>query len=85
MYVSFSVILTNSLRILNITTFFFSDVIGRQYPAVYRFNRACILTSSARVDGSHQAQANFILPDISKLAMEAKCGSLTILIVKCGV
>ncbi|RVW28020.1 Polycomb group protein EMBRYONIC FLOWER 2 [Vitis vinifera] len=61
-----------------------SDIALAEYPAVYRFNRACILTSSTRVDGSHQAQANFILPDISKLAMESKSGSLTILIVKCA-
>lgn len=61
-----------------------SDIALVEYPAVYRFNRACILTSSTRVDGSHQAQANFILPDISKLAMESKSGSLTILIVKCA-
>lgn len=84
MYLSFKVILINYMHFLNFILFFF-NVMWRQYPVVYRFNRARVLTSSTRVDGSHQAQANFILPDISKLAMEAKSGLLTVLIVKCGM
>ncbi|XP_044505821.1 polycomb group protein EMBRYONIC FLOWER 2-like isoform X2 [Mangifera indica] len=49
--------------------------------AEYRFNRACILTNFAGVEGSTQVQANFILPDINKLALKAKSSSLAILLV----
>ncbi|XVF11297.1 hypothetical protein REPUB_Repub08aG0014600 [Reevesia pubescens] len=58
-----------------------SDVAVAEYSAVYRFRRACILTSFTGIEGSDQAQANFILPEINKLAMEAKSGSLAILLV----
>ncbi|KAJ0043007.1 hypothetical protein Pint_17160 [Pistacia integerrima] len=52
-----------------------------KYSAEYRFNRACILTNFTGVEGSTQVQANFILPDITKLALKAKSGSLAILLV----
>ncbi|KAK8530820.1 hypothetical protein V6N12_013320 [Hibiscus sabdariffa] len=52
-----------------------------EYSAVYRFRRACILTSFTGIDGSNQAQVNFILPEKNKLSMEAKSGSLAILLV----
>ncbi|XP_031287439.1 polycomb group protein EMBRYONIC FLOWER 2 isoform X2 [Pistacia vera] len=52
-----------------------------EYSAEYRFNRACILTNFTGVEGSTQVQANFILPDITKLALKAKSGSLAILLV----
>ncbi|KAA3456874.1 polycomb group protein EMBRYONIC FLOWER 2-like isoform X1 [Gossypium australe] len=58
-----------------------SDVAVAEYSAVYRFRRACILTSFTGTEGSNQAQANFVLPEINKLAMEAKSGSLAILLV----
>ncbi|XP_007038263.2 PREDICTED: polycomb group protein EMBRYONIC FLOWER 2 isoform X1 [Theobroma cacao] len=58
-----------------------SDVAVAEYSAVYRFRRACILTSFTGIEGSNQAQANFILPEINKLAIEAKSGSLAILLV----
>nr|KJB19635.1 hypothetical protein B456_003G112000 [Gossypium raimondii] len=58
-----------------------SDVAVAEYSAVYRFRRACILTSFTGIEGSDQAQANFVLPEINKLAMEAKSGSLAILLV----
>ncbi|TYH24290.1 hypothetical protein ES288_A03G080300v1 [Gossypium darwinii] len=58
-----------------------SDVAVAEYSAVYRFRRACILTSFTGIEGSNQAQANFVLPEINKLAMEAKSGSLAILLV----
>ncbi|KAK8576417.1 hypothetical protein V6N13_032339 [Hibiscus sabdariffa] len=58
-----------------------SDVAVAEYSAVYRFRRACILTSFTGIEGSNQAQANFILPEINKLAVEAKSGSLAILLV----
>ncbi|KAM1311392.1 hypothetical protein FF1_007882 [Malus domestica] len=52
-----------------------------KYSATYRFSRACMLSNSTGVDGSSQLQANFILPDINKLTLEAKSGSLAILLV----
>ncbi|KAB2038162.1 hypothetical protein ES319_D03G126800v1 [Gossypium barbadense] len=58
-----------------------SDVAVAEYSAVYRFRRACILTSFTGIEGSNQDQANFVLPEINKLAMEAKSGSLAILLV----
>ncbi|XP_039063202.1 polycomb group protein EMBRYONIC FLOWER 2-like isoform X2 [Hibiscus syriacus] len=58
-----------------------SDVEIAEYSAVYRFRRACILTSFTGIDGSNQAQVNFILPEKNKLSMEAKSGSLSILLV----
>lgn len=44
-----------------------------------------MLSNSTGVDGSSQLQANFILPDINKLALEAKSGSLAILFVSFGM
>ncbi|OMO94801.1 Polycomb protein, VEFS-Box [Corchorus capsularis] len=61
-----------------------SDVAAAEYSAVYRFRRACILTSFTGIEGSNQAQVNFVLPEINKLAMEAKSGSLAILFVSFG-
>ncbi|KAL5537545.1 hypothetical protein UlMin_045740, partial [Ulmus minor] len=58
-----------------------SDARPTQYSAVYRFSRACMLTNSAGVEGRSQVQANFILPDINKLALEVKSGSFAILLV----
>ncbi|PON83353.1 Polycomb protein, VEFS-Box [Trema orientale] len=58
-----------------------TDVAPAEYSAVYRFNRACMLTSSTGVEGRNQVQANFVLPDINKLALEAKSGSVSILLV----
>ncbi|KAG8487909.1 hypothetical protein CXB51_018723 [Gossypium anomalum] len=58
-----------------------SDVAAAEYSAVYRFRRACILTSFTGIDDSNQAQVNFILPEINKLAMEAKSGLLAVLLV----
>ncbi|OMO52251.1 Polycomb protein, VEFS-Box [Corchorus olitorius] len=61
-----------------------SDVAVAEYSAVYRFRRACILTSFTGIEGSNQAQVNFVLPEINKLAMEARSGSLAILFVSFG-
>ncbi|XVF49434.1 hypothetical protein PTKIN_Ptkin04bG0011600 [Pterospermum kingtungense] len=57
------------------------DVVAAEYSAVYCFLRACILTSFTGFEGGNQAQASFLLPEINKLAMEAKSGSLAILLV----
>ncbi|KAJ4706526.1 Polycomb group EMBRYONIC FLOWER 2-like protein [Melia azedarach] len=58
-----------------------SDAAVAEYSAVYRFSRACILTNFTGVEGSTQVQANFILPEINKLALKAKSGSLAILLI----
>lgn len=56
-----------------------------KYSAVYRFGRACVLTNFAGVEGSTQAQASFVLPEMNKLASEAKSGSLAILLLSFGM
>ncbi|XVF07425.1 hypothetical protein REPUB_Repub06bG0137800 [Reevesia pubescens] len=58
-----------------------SDVTAAEFSAVYHFRRACILTGFTGIEGSNQAQANFIVHEITKLAMEAKSGLLAILLV----
>ncbi|XP_057996201.1 polycomb group protein EMBRYONIC FLOWER 2 isoform X2 [Hevea brasiliensis] len=59
----------------------FSDIGVPEYSAVYRFRRACVLTNFSRVDGITQAQANFVLPEINKLALKANSSSLAILFI----
>ncbi|RID69386.1 hypothetical protein BRARA_C01484 [Brassica rapa] len=46
--------------------------------AIYKFSRACILTGD---DGVSQPQANFLLPRMDRLALDAKSGSLVILFI----
>ncbi|GMN57798.1 hypothetical protein TIFTF001_026899 [Ficus carica] len=58
-----------------------SDVSNAEYSAVYRFNRACMLTNPNVFEGRNQVQASFVLPDINKLASEVKSGSISILLV----
>ncbi|XP_022989240.1 polycomb group protein EMBRYONIC FLOWER 2 isoform X2 [Cucurbita maxima] len=58
-----------------------SDIAVAEFSGVYRFNRACLLTGINRGECSSQVVANFILPEINKLAVEAKAGSLAILFV----
>ncbi|KAJ6341544.1 hypothetical protein OIU78_009658 [Salix suchowensis] len=52
-----------------------------EYSAVYRFSRPCVLTSFAGVEDSIQVQANFVLPEMNRLASEVKSGSLYVLLV----
>ncbi|KAB5573371.1 hypothetical protein DKX38_000565 [Salix brachista] len=52
-----------------------------KYSAVYRFSRPCVLTSFAGVEDSIQVQANFVLPEMNRLASEVKSGSLYVLLV----
>uniref|UniRef100_A0A2K2BU87 Uncharacterized protein n=1 Tax=Populus trichocarpa TaxID=3694 RepID=A0A2K2BU87_POPTR len=52
-----------------------------EYSAVYRFSQPCVLTGFAGVEGSAQVQANFVLPEMNKLASEVKSGSLHVLLV----
>ncbi|WZZ39469.1 hypothetical protein YC2023_035728 [Brassica napus] len=46
--------------------------------AIYKFSRTCILTGD---DGVSQPQANFLLPRMDRLALDAKSGSLVILFI----
>ncbi|CAH2070437.1 unnamed protein product [Thlaspi arvense] len=57
------------------------EPVAEEYSAVYKFSRACILTGVVGVDGVSQAQANFLLPDMSRLSLEAKSGSLAVLLI----
>ncbi|KAJ6714226.1 POLYCOMB GROUP PROTEIN [Salix viminalis] len=52
-----------------------------EYSAVYRFSRPCVLTSFAGAEDSIQVQANFVLPEMNRLASEVKSGSLYVLLV----
>ncbi|KAM7499499.1 hypothetical protein LguiA_023913 [Lonicera macranthoides] len=61
-----------------------SSIAVAEHSAVYRFSRACILTSYMEAEGMNQAQAKFILPEMSKLSAEVKSGSLSILFVSCA-
>ncbi|XP_059650980.1 polycomb group protein EMBRYONIC FLOWER 2-like isoform X3 [Cornus florida] len=58
-----------------------SNVAVAEISEVYRFSRACMLNTYAGIDGTNQTQANFILPEINKLAAEVKFGSLAVLFV----
>ena len=64
---------------------YLSDFLLMQDSAVYRFRRECILTKCTEDDAMNQDEANFILPEINKLLAEVKSGSLTILLVSCGM
>ncbi|KAM7272302.1 hypothetical protein ACFE04_026965 [Oxalis oulophora] len=58
-----------------------SEISTAEDSKVYRFNRACLLTNFVGVEGCSQTQAQIILPEIHKLAVEAKSDSLSILII----
>ncbi|KAJ6943812.1 hypothetical protein NC652_009301 [Populus alba x Populus x berolinensis] len=58
-----------------------SKIGGLEYSAVYHFSRPCVVTNFAGVEGSTQAQTNFVLPEMNKLASEVKSGSLYVLLV----
>jgi hypothetical protein len=58
-----------------------SSIAVAEYSAVYRFRKACNLTSYIETEGTSQAQAKFVLPDMSKLSADVKSGSLVILFV----
>ncbi|XP_030533188.1 polycomb group protein EMBRYONIC FLOWER 2 isoform X7 [Rhodamnia argentea] len=61
-----------------------SEVNSLEHSAEYRYSRACVLTSFMGAEDDTHSQANFILPEINKLALEAKLGSLFILLVCYG-
>lgn len=58
-----------------------SEVNSVEHSAEYRYSRACVLTSFMGAEDDTHSRANFILPEINKLALEAKLGSLFILLV----
>ncbi|XP_056158765.1 polycomb group protein EMBRYONIC FLOWER 2 isoform X2 [Syzygium oleosum] len=61
-----------------------SEVNGVEHSAEYRYSRACVLTSFMGAEDDTCSRASFILPEINKLALEAKLGSLFILLVCYG-
>ncbi|GKB41830.1 hypothetical protein Tco_0886772 [Tanacetum coccineum] len=61
------------------------STVNMERSAVYRFSRACKLTAYNGAETVRSAQAKFILPDISKLSAEIKSGSLSLLLVSCGM
>ncbi|KAJ4837502.1 hypothetical protein Tsubulata_009942 [Turnera subulata] len=58
-----------------------SDAGVAEYSSIYRYSRACALTNFSGAEGSNQLHAKFILPEMNKLSVEAKSGSLAILLV----
>lgn len=61
-----------------------SNIAVAEHSALYRFSRACILTTCTDVEGMNRAQVKFILPEINKLSTDAKSSSLSILFVSCA-
>ncbi|MED6108751.1 hypothetical protein PIB30_026971 [Stylosanthes scabra] len=55
------------------------DEDAEKYSAVYRIGRVFIFRDPFEVDGDTQHKANFLLPDIHRLALTAKSGSLVLL------
>ncbi|XLT09974.1 hypothetical protein HN51_055767, partial [Arachis hypogaea] len=50
-----------------------------KYSALYRIGRVFIFQDPSEVDVDTQQKANFLLPDIHRLALTAKSGSLVLL------
>ncbi|XP_043706488.1 polycomb group protein EMF2B-like isoform X1 [Telopea speciosissima] len=61
-----------------------SDGAVAGHSAVYRINRACVLTTASEFDERDLKEANFVLPEINKLSSDARAGKLTLLLVSCG-
>nr|XP_029145014.1 polycomb group protein EMBRYONIC FLOWER 2 isoform X4 [Arachis hypogaea] len=57
----------------------FKDEDAKKYSALYRIGRVFIFQAPSEVDGDTQQKANFLLPDIQRLALTAKSGSLVLL------
>ncbi|MED6205898.1 hypothetical protein PIB30_022029 [Stylosanthes scabra] len=55
------------------------DAKTKKYDDVYRFGRIFIFRDPSEVDGDTQHKANFLLPDIHRLALTAKSGPLVLL------
>nr|ABD85300.1 embryonic flower 2 [Yucca filamentosa] len=52
--------------------------------AVYRVNRACILTSFSEFGMKDQTEANFIIPEMKKSSVDGQVGNLTIILASNG-
>ncbi|XP_039144681.1 polycomb group protein EMF2B isoform X1 [Dioscorea cayenensis subsp. rotundata] len=61
-----------------------SDTNNLEHSAVYRLNRACLLTSSNEFGKRDQAEASFVIPEIKKLSADSRLGSLTLIFIFCG-
>ena len=66
----------------NFASFLFGDW---QQSAVYRVNRACILTSFSEFGMKDQTEANFIIPEMKKLSADGQVGNLTIILASNGI
>ncbi|KAJ1395011.1 Polycomb protein, VEFS-Box [Sesbania bispinosa] len=58
-----------------------SDLGVPEYSAVYRISRIFIFRNSPGIDSNTQVQAKFTLPEVNKLAVEARSRSLAVLFV----
>ncbi|KAJ1389071.1 putative polycomb group protein EMBRYONIC FLOWER 2 isoform [Sesbania bispinosa] len=58
-----------------------SDLGVPEYSAVYRISRIFIFRNSPGIDSNTQVQAKFTLPEVIKLAVEARSRSLAVLFV----
>lgn len=52
---------------------------------MYRISRIFIFRNSPEIDLNTQVQAHFTLPEVNKLAMEARSRSLAVLFVSTGM
>jgi hypothetical protein len=55
-----------------------------QHSPVYRFRRACLLTSFSESGDSDHTKATFIIPDLKSLATSQVC-NLNIILISCGI
>lgn len=58
---------------------------NKKYSAIYSISRLCMFRKCPGINGSSQVQANFTLPEVSKLAVEAKSRTLAILFISSGM
>ncbi|RYQ92244.1 hypothetical protein Ahy_B09g098431 [Arachis hypogaea] len=61
------------------------DEDAKKYSALYRIGRVFIFQDPSEVDVDTQQKANFLLPDIHRLALTAKSGSLVLLFFTAGM
>ncbi|KAJ0983730.1 hypothetical protein J5N97_002086 [Dioscorea zingiberensis] len=61
-----------------------SDTNVLEHSAVYRLNRACVVTSLNEFGKRDQTEANFVIPEIKKLSADSRIGGLTLIFVSYG-
>lgn len=54
-----------------------------QHSPIYRFSRACLLTSFHEFGNKDYTEATFVIPDVKNLATSRAC-SLNIILISCG-